>query len=90
MGLCWYIFFVKNYLEEVKEVQVRIRALNADKEDLKVVDSNIMTLAAGELRLVETEETNDKTSIWSKSTFETEYQTYFYEYIYRFRDPSEN
>ncbi|NMH72363.1 hypothetical protein HF078_04695 [Bacillus sp. RO2] len=37
-----------------------------------------MTLGAGELRLVETEETNDRTSIWSKSTFETEYQTYYY------------
>jgi hypothetical protein len=49
-----------------------------------------MTLGAGELRLVETEETNDKTNIWSKSTFETEYQTYYYEYKYRFRDPSEN
>lgn len=83
-------FFVKNNLEEEKEVQVKIRALNADKEELKVVDSNIMTLGAGELRLVETEETNDKTSIWSKSTFETEYQTYYYEYKYRFRDPSEN
>lgn len=83
-------FFVKNNLAEEKDVQVRIRALNADKEELKVVDSNIMTLSAGELRLVETEETNDKTSIWSKSTFETEYQTYFYEYMYRFRDPSKN
>ncbi|MEA3321650.1 MAG: hypothetical protein U9Q88_16765 [Bacillota bacterium] len=49
-----------------------------------------MILGAGELRLVETEETNDRTSIWSKSTFETEYQTYYYEYKYRYRDPSEN
>lgn len=82
-------FLVKNNLDEEKEVQVRIRALNTDKEEIKVVDSNIMTLGAGELRLVETEETNDNTSIWSRSTFTTEIRTSYYEYLFRFRDPSE-
>ncbi|MDG5473169.1 hypothetical protein P6709_15555 [Jeotgalibacillus sp. ET6] len=81
------VFFVKNNLDEEKEVQVRIRALDFNQNELKVVDSKIMTLGAEELRMVETEETSDKTSIWNSSTFETEQRTQFYEYQFRFREP---
>ncbi|MGF2614312.1 hypothetical protein FZC84_19405 [Rossellomorea vietnamensis] len=79
-------FFVKNNLDEEKEVQVRIRALDSDKNELKIVESEIMTLDAGELRLVETEETSDNSSVWSRSSFQTEYRTHFYQSIFRFRD----
>ncbi|RIW29371.1 hypothetical protein D3H55_19100 [Bacillus salacetis] len=79
-------FFVKNNLDEQKEVQVRIRALDYDKKELKIVESVIMTLDAGELRLVETEETLENSSVWSKYSFQTEHQTHFYESMFRFRD----
>lgn len=79
-------FFLKNNLETQKEVQVQIRAMNSKKEELKVIESEIMTLEAGELKLLETEETSDVSSIWSRSSFETEYRTQFYEYLFRYRD----
>lgn len=79
-------FFVKNNLDETKQVQVQIRALDRQQNELKSVESKIMRLEAGELKLVETEETSDKESIWSRSSFETEYQTRFYQSIYRYRD----
>ncbi|MDZ5711186.1 hypothetical protein [Jeotgalibacillus haloalkalitolerans] len=79
-------FYVKNNLDEEKEVQVRIRALDADQNELKIVESDIMTLDGGELRLVETKETNDKTNVWSRSSFETDVRTHYYESMFRFRD----
>jgi len=79
-------FFVKNNLDEKKQIQVRIRALDSNQKELKVVDSEIMTLDAGELRLVETEETYDDSSIWSKYSFQTEVRTNYYESLFRFRD----
>lgn len=79
-------FFLKNNLDIPKEVQVQIRALDAKQEELKVIESDIMTLEAGEMKLVETEETSDESSVWSRSSFETEYQTHSYESLYRYRD----
>ena len=79
-------FFLKNNLAIQKQVQVRIRALDSNQQELKVVESDVMTLEPGELKLVETEESSDKASIWSRSSFETEYRTQSYESLYRYRD----
>lgn len=79
-------FFLKNNLSTQKEVQVRIRALDSEQNELKVIDSDVMTLEAGELKLVETEESFDEASIWSRSSFETDRRVQSYESIYRYRD----
>ncbi|WP_195914055.1 hypothetical protein [Planomicrobium sp. YIM 101495] len=79
-------FFVKNNLTVPKEVQVRIRAMDAEGSELEEVESVIMTLEPGELRLVETDETSERTSIWSRSSFETERRVSSYESIYQYRD----
>ena len=79
-------FFLKNNLDEQKQVQVQIRALDSKQQELKVVESDVMTLEAGELKLLETEESSDLSSIWSRSSFETEYRTQSYEYKYRYKD----
>lgn len=88
---CTYVpyknaFFLKNNLDVQKQVQVRIRAMDSKQEELKVIESDIMTLEAGELKLVETEETSDQESIWSRYSFETEYRTSSYESMYRYVD----
>lgn len=79
-------FFLKNNLDVQKEVQVRIRALDSKQQELKVVESDVMSLEPGELKLVETEETSDQASIWSRSSFLTESRTQSYESLYRYRD----
>ena len=79
-------FFLKNNLDTEKEVQVRIRALDSEQKELKVIESDIMTLEAGELKLVETEESFDEASIWSRSSFETDRRVQSYESLYRYRD----
>ena len=65
---------------------MRIRALDSEQKELKVIESDIMTLEAGELKLVETEESSEKASIWSRSSFETDYQIHSYESLYRYRN----
>lgn len=79
-------FFLKNNLDTQKEVQVQIRALDSGQKELKVIESDVMTLEAGELKLVETEESSDMESIWSRSSFETDYRVHSYESLYRYRD----
>lgn len=79
-------FFLKNNLDVQKEVQVQIRALDVEEKELEVVESDIMTLEAGELKLLETEESSDESSIWSRHSFETDVRTHSYESIYRYRD----
>ena len=65
---------------------MRIRALDSKQNELKVVESDIMTLEAGELKLVETEETSDEASIWSRSSFETDYRVQSNESLHQYRD----
>lgn len=79
-------FFLKNNLDTQKEVQVRIRALDSEQQELKVIESDVMTLKAGELKLVETEESSEMESIWNRSSFETDYRVHNYESLYRYRD----
>ena len=79
-------FFIKNNLDQQKEVQVQIRALDSEQKELKVIESDVMTMEAGELKLVETEETYGKESIWKRSSFETEYRVSAYESLYRYRE----
>lgn len=79
-------FFLKNNLDSQKEVQVRIRALDAEQKELKVIESDVMTLEAGELKMVQTEETYEDESIWSRSSFETDHRIHSYESLYRYRD----
>src|SRR5690606_15442992 len=56
-------FFLKNNLSTQKEVQGRIRALDSEQKGRKVIDSDIRTVEAGELKLVETEESLDEANI---------------------------
>ena len=79
-------FFLKNNLDTQKEVQVRIRALDSGQKELKIIESDIITLEAGELKLVETEESSEQASIWSRSSFETDYRVQSYESLYRYRN----
>lgn len=79
-------FFLKNNLDTQKEVQVRIRALDSDENELKVIESDLMTLEAGELQLVETEESSDLESIWSRTSFETDKRVRSYESLFRYRE----
>lgn len=79
-------FFLKNNLESQKQIQVRIRTLDSEQKELKVVESDIMTLEAGELKLVETEESSEQASIWSRSSFETDHRVQSYESLYRYRE----
>lgn len=80
-------FFVRNNLDKTQEVQVKIRALNSSGEEMKVIDSHIMTLEPGELRLVKTDETNETSSPWNQYSFQTDSFTGQYEYWKRYRDP---
>ncbi|WP_174614146.1 hypothetical protein [Virgibacillus ihumii] len=80
------VFYVRNNLDNTKEVQLQIYALDANKEELKVIDSNIMELEPGEIQMVKTEETNEKRNIWSQPTFKTERRVVYYKYNYRYRN----
>ncbi|WP_033541746.1 hypothetical protein [Planococcus sp. CAU13] len=79
-------FFVKNNMDATKEVQLQIRALDRKENELKTLESDVMTLEAGELRLVETAETSDMSSIWHRSSFVTDVRTYSSEWQYHYRD----
>lgn len=78
-------FFIKNNGDHVQETQVQIRALNNNDQEMKVIDSKIMTLQPGELRLLETEETNDNSSIWNQYSFQTDYRIANFQYKLRHR-----
>ncbi|GAA0588575.1 hypothetical protein GCM10009001_00560 [Virgibacillus siamensis] len=80
------VFYIRNNLDQKKEVQVKIHAQNGDKEKLKVINSKIMELDPGELKMVKTEGTSEHSDIWRQSTFTTEERVVYYKYNYRFRD----
>ncbi len=82
------MFYVRSNLDGTKEVQVKIRAANKNQEELKVIDSEIMKLDSGEMKMVETEETSDSKDVWGKYSFTTEKRVFYYQYNYRYRDPS--
>jgi len=79
-------YFIKNNLNKTQEVQVKIRALNSNNQEMKVIDSKIMTLEPNELRLLETEETSEDASVWNKYSFQTDHEVARYEQMVRFRD----
>lgn len=80
------VFYIRNNLDQKKEVQVRIHAQDEDKEKLKVIDSKIMELDPGELKMVKTEKTSEQRNIWNQYTFTTEKRVVYYKYNYRHRD----
>lgn len=80
------VFYIRNNLDQKKEVQVRIHAQDEDKEKLKVIDSKIMELDPGELKMVKTEKTSEHRNIWNQYTFTTEKRVVYYKYNYRHRD----
>lgn len=80
-------FFIKNNLGKTQEVQVKIRALNSSNEEMKVIDSKIMRLEPNELRLLETEETSEDSSVWNQYSFQTDHRIASYEHMLRYRDP---
>jgi len=79
-------FFIKNNLDEKKEVRLQIRALDAKENELKTVESDVMVLEAGELKLVETEETSDTSSSWNRSSFQTDVRMHSSEWLYQYRE----
>ncbi|WP_077327772.1 hypothetical protein [Virgibacillus siamensis] len=80
------VFYIRNNMDQKKEVQVKLHVQNGDKEKLKVINSNIMELEPGELKMVKTKETSEHRDIWSQSTFTTEERVVYYKYNYRYRD----
>lgn len=58
------VFYVRNNLDQPKEIQVKIRALNDNKEVLRIIDSQIVELEPGDMQMITTEETNDSANIW--------------------------
>lgn len=80
------VFYVRNNLDVPKEVQVRIRTLNDDKEELKIMASKVMTLNPGSIKLVVTEETPKFDNPWNKYSFNTEEVPRYYQVQYRYRD----
>ncbi|QTD40914.1 hypothetical protein [Sporosarcina sp. Te-1] len=80
-------FFIRNNLSKTQEVQVKTRALSASGIEMKVIDSHIMTLRPGELRLVETEETSKDASPWNMYSFQTDHPISEHQYITRYQDP---
>ncbi|MRG86113.1 hypothetical protein [Salinibacillus xinjiangensis] len=81
------IVMAKNNLNETYEVQFKMRVLNMNDEELKVIDSNIMTLKPGEIKQVKTSETIEASSEWSQYSFQTEDQVHSYQYTFRYRKP---
>jgi hypothetical protein len=79
-------FFIKNNLDELKEVQVFIHSLNKDREELKVIESNVMRMEPGELALLETEETGKHSSLWSRYSFKTDERVSNYQYQLQYHD----
>ncbi|KRG13659.1 hypothetical protein ACA30_14235 [Virgibacillus soli] len=80
-------YFIKNNLSKTQEVQVKIRALNSKNEEMKVIDTKIMTLKPNELRLLETEETIEDSSVWNQYSFQTDDRIAKYQHMLRFRNP---
>jgi len=80
-------YFIKNNTGKTQEVQVKIRALNSLNEEMKVIDSKIMTLNPDEMRLLETDETNEDESIWNQFSFQTYGRVANYQHMLRHRDP---
>ncbi|MBP1916341.1 hypothetical protein J2Z23_003323 [Lederbergia galactosidilyticus] len=80
-------YFIKNNLDKTQEVQVKIRALNSKNEEMKVIDTKIMTLKPNELRLLETEETIEDSSVWNQYSFQTDDRIATYQHMLRFRNP---
>ncbi|GEL76477.1 hypothetical protein [Tenuibacillus multivorans] len=83
------VFYVKNNLDQAKEVQLLIRALGKNRQEIEVIESDIMKLDPGELKMVETEETLDFKEIWGKYSFKTKEKVRDYQHQYRYRDPEE-
>ncbi|MBR7797335.1 hypothetical protein GT022_14940 [Agaribacter marinus] len=74
------VIYVKNNMDEPKEIQIKIRALDKDQQELKVIDSKIMEVGANELQMVKTEETNQQSSIWNQYSFQTDDRMYYFQH----------
>lgn len=79
------LFIVKNKMDQQVEVQFKIRAYGSEQQELKQIDSDIMTLAPHEIKVVTTAETFEETSVWSQRTFRTRSPVSSYEYRYRYQ-----
>ncbi|MBY7142366.1 hypothetical protein KFZ56_04505 [Virgibacillus sp. NKC19-3] len=80
------VFYVRNNLDQPKEVQVKIRALNNNEEEVKVIDSEIVELDPDDMKMVTTEETIKSGNIWEQYSFKTEERVAYYQYNFRHRD----
>lgn len=81
------LFIVKNNMDKKAEIQLNIRALNEDEKELKVIESIVVTLEAGEYKALKTNETDMETSPWKRWTFETNERVEYFQFKYRFREP---
>ncbi|MGP4071114.1 hypothetical protein ACTWQB_01005 [Piscibacillus sp. B03] len=80
------VFYARNNMDEVKEVQFLIRTVNRDGSTQKEIESKVMRLEPGEIKLVETEETNSTADVWMKYSFTTENWFDGYQFKSRYRD----
>ncbi|MFD1361462.1 hypothetical protein ACFQ4A_07320 [Lentibacillus salinarum] len=53
-----------------------IRAANESQDNLKEIDSQIMKMDAGQLKMVETEEISESRNIWDQYSFTTRNKSY--------------
>lgn len=80
------IFFIKNNLDEPKEVRVKFVVYDRNDEVQKEIMSHKLKLDAGEIRLVTTDETLTEGDIWDQYTFRTDKMVVFYEYSLEYQD----
>ncbi|WP_404452182.1 hypothetical protein LG329_17790 [Virgibacillus necropolis] len=80
------VFYLKNNTDSEKEVQVKVRALNEEKQEIEIIDSLIMKIDSGKMKMVKTEETDEDTSIWDRHSFETDVRVEYFQYKIRMRE----
>ncbi|SEP97837.1 hypothetical protein [Piscibacillus halophilus] len=80
------VFYAKNNLEKTQDVQFLIRTIDKNGEQQKEIESKVITMEPGEIKLVETEETNSSSEMWMKYSFTTDNWFDGYQYRYRYRD----
>jgi hypothetical protein len=83
-------FFIKNNLDQVKEIQVDLTALDQYEQEIKTVSSTAVTLDPGEYAMLHTKKTSDNKSIWSRYSFRTKKPITYYRYHYYYDDPGQN
>lgn len=80
------LYYVKNNMDKKKEVEFTIAAYNSHHEKMTEIDSRKLTIGAGDLAMLTTDETKANQSVWSQFSFQTDEEINNYEYKYHYRD----